>query len=244
LPTAKELGEQVLAYVEDISRLRSCAELAAALKQAAEPLGLTGTSCGEVSGPRMANGNPFYFFDWAQDWVGLYTQEHFVATDPVPRWARVSTKPTTWQGLLQFLPPRDPAHRIFDACREFRITDGVIVPVKLGEVTGVVSMGCDRDGFAPHERAFLEVVAAATMMRAVSIVAKPPPTQLDQGVTKRELDCLALLVRGSSDRDIAAKLGISQTTVRFHLENARRKTGATSRTHLAALAVNLGLAQL
>ena len=58
----------------------------------------------------------------------------------------------------------------------------------------------------------------------------------------READCLDLLVRGFTDEEIAARLEITHATVRFHLDGARRKAGARSRTHLAALAVALGAA--
>jgi DNA-binding CsgD family transcriptional regulator len=59
----------------------------------------------------------------------------------------------------------------------------------------------------------------------------------------RETDCLARLVRGLTDSEIAADLSITHATVRFHLDGARRKSGARSRTHLAALAVALGVAR-
>jgi DNA-binding CsgD family transcriptional regulator len=62
--------------------------------------------------------------------------------------------------------------------------------------------------------------------------------------TRRERDCIALLVRGLTDHEIATHLRISEPTVRFHLNNVRRKLGAVSRSHLAALAIWLGLARL
>jgi len=68
----------------------------------------------------------------------------------------------------------------------------------------------------------------------------PPP---GPGFSPREIDCLALLVQGHTDREIARDLAISHATVRFHLDSARRKTNARSRTHLAALAVSLGAAR-
>jgi DNA-binding CsgD family transcriptional regulator len=58
----------------------------------------------------------------------------------------------------------------------------------------------------------------------------------------RETDCLALLVKGYTDEEIAAELDISHATVRFHLGGARQKIRARSRTHLAALAVAMGVA--
>lgn len=49
-------------------------------------------------------------------------------------------------------------------------------------------------------------------------------------------------MRGFTDEEIAERLEITHATVRFHLDGARRKAGARSRTHLAALAVALGAA--
>jgi DNA-binding CsgD family transcriptional regulator len=59
----------------------------------------------------------------------------------------------------------------------------------------------------------------------------------------RETDCLSWLVQGLTDGEIATRLAITHATVRFHLDGARRKAGARSRTHLAAIAVALGVAQ-
>ena len=61
--------------------------------------------------------------------------------------------------------------------------------------------------------------------------------------SRREVDCLTLLVQGLTDAEIAVRLEIKHATVRFHLDGARRKTRARSRTHLAALAVALGVAR-
>ncbi len=58
----------------------------------------------------------------------------------------------------------------------------------------------------------------------------------------RELECILLLVKGYTDEEIGEQLAIAHATVRFHLDSARRKTNARSRTHLAALAVALGVA--
>ncbi|HTX48749.1 MAG TPA: helix-turn-helix transcriptional regulator [Caulobacteraceae bacterium] len=66
--------------------------------------------------------------------------------------------------------------------------------------------------------------------------------RLTPAFSPRETDCMARLVRGLTDQEIARDLAITHATVRFHLEGARRKAGARSRTHLAALAVALGVA--
>ena len=76
-----------------------------------------------------------------------------------------------------------------------------------------------------------------------SALRRVAPHPAAPGFSPREVDCLSLLVRGYTDREIARDLAITHATVRFHLDSARRKASARSRTHLAALAVSLGVAR-
>ena len=55
-----------------------------------------------------------------------------------------------------------------------------------------------------------------------------------EGVTDREADVLRLVIAGLANKEIAAALRLSPRTVEKHVENLLRKTGARSRTELAA----------
>ena len=61
------------------------------------------------------------------------------------------------------------------------------------------------------------------------------------GVTHRELDVLRLLAEGLTNRQIAARLVISEHTVHRHVTNILRKLDLPSRTAAAALAARAGL---
>lgn len=60
-------------------------------------------------------------------------------------------------------------------------------------------------------------------------------------LTERELDVLRLLSEGLTDREIAEKLNLGQSTVRYHVNNLISKTGFSSRTELAVSAVRSGI---
>lgn len=60
-----------------------------------------------------------------------------------------------------------------------------------------------------------------------------PPANLP-ALTARERDCLAFVADGYTDLQIADRLAIAEPTVRFHLNNARRKLSAVNRTQAVA----------
>ncbi len=73
----------------------------------------------------------------------------------------------------------------------------------------------------------------------------PPVTMIglarSTDLTERELEVLRLLAEGLTDREIADRLFLSVTTVRYHVNNMISKTGASSRTELAVGAVRGGI---
>ncbi len=66
-----------------------------------------------------------------------------------------------------------------------------------------------------------------------------PPEPLAEPLTERERQVLQRIAQGLANKQIAAALGISEHTVKFHLSSIYTKLGATNRTE----AVRLGTLQ-
>jgi len=66
----------------------------------------------------------------------------------------------------------------------------------------------------------------------------------DAGLTARELEVLALLAEGASNKVIARRLGISVHTAKFHVGSLIDKLDATGRTDAVAHAARLGIIHL
>ena len=63
----------------------------------------------------------------------------------------------------------------------------------------------------------------------------------DLGITKRELEILALIAQGMSNREIAEKLFVSENTVKTHSSRLFDKLGAKRRTQAVQIAKEFGL---
>ena len=69
------------------------------------------------------------------------------------------------------------------------------------------------------------------------------PTGADErqrsfGLTRRELEIVAAIVEGCTNRDIAQKFSLSEDTVKHHLTHVFDKLGVSNRLELAMFAVN------
>jgi len=107
-----------------------------------------------------------------------------------------------------------------------------------------------REGLAERLAAGLHAVSEGLLVvdpaiaEAVLRPLPPPVSPLVEPLTLRETEVLSLLVDGLSNRAIAARLGISEHTAKFHVGAVLGKLGAQNRSEAVALAARLGLVVL
>ena len=68
-----------------------------------------------------------------------------------------------------------------------------------------------------------------------------PRHRLGDDLTQREQEVLVQMVQGANNSQIAERLVVSRSTVKFHVSNILSKLAASSRTEAVALAVQNGL---
>jgi len=70
--------------------------------------------------------------------------------------------------------------------------------------------------------------------------ADAPPRAVGE-LTGREIEVLRMLAEGLGNKEIAARLGITEHTIKFHISSILGKLGAGSRTEAVTLGVRMGL---
>jgi two-component system, NarL family, response regulator LiaR len=108
-----------------------------------------------------------------------------------------------------------------------------------------------------RETSIRETIRETVVVREVVVPAETPapfvpnsvpfapntPNQQTLGITARELEILALVARGLSNREIATQLFVSENTVKTHCARAFDKLGAARRTQAVQRGKELGLLQ-
>lgn len=84
---------------------------------------------------------------------------------------------------------------------------------------------------------------AQTLFPVASFAAQPL-AELPEALTPREREVLQMLASGLANKEIAAKLSISDHTVKFHVASILGKFGAATRTEAVALGIRRGLVLL
>ena len=107
---------------------------------------------------------------------------------------------------------------------------------------------------APEQlRAALEAAAAGLVVihpseldtvLSATVGPSAPLDELLESLTRREREVLQMLAAGLANKEIAARLAISDHTVKFHVASILGKLGASTRTEAVSAGIRRGLVML
>jgi DNA-binding NarL/FixJ family response regulator len=119
-------------------------------------------------------------------------------------------------------------------------TDSYVLPAIEAGATGYLLKDAPRDELLRAVRAAADgqaVLSPSVATRLMSRVREPDAKPL----SRRELEILRLVAAGTTNRDAAARLLISEATVKTHLLNIYAKLGVNDRAAAVAEAFHRGL---
>lgn len=193
------------------------------------------------------DGDPAVITSYPKSWEDRYFEEQYQHVDPVLRRARAPGGPFLWDGRDRGAARSSKERRFFDDALTFKIRTGVTIPIAAGygrfaAFTFAVddrSPGLDR--LAENAKELLQIMGVTYHAH---VDAKITDTAVSDGagalLTLRERQCLAWTSSGKTMQEIAMILGVTSRAVKFHLDNGRRKLGASTMPHAVALAIRHG----
>jgi two-component system nitrate/nitrite response regulator NarL len=113
--------------------------------------------------------------------------------------------------------------------------DGVVLRTSSPETLSHGIRSTVNGSYWPAEDVVQSLVEA---LRESVLQSNNAPLPASYRLTRRELDIIAKIVRGRSNREVSVEFSISERTVKHHLTNIFDKLGVTSRLQLALFAVS------
>jgi DNA-binding CsgD family transcriptional regulator len=174
-----------------------------------------------------------------EEWIARYAGQDYVKHDPIVRELFRTYQPYTWSEVRARRSLTGIGQRILDEAAAIGATEGFVVPIyEASGYTGLVSIAGPGVEIAAEARNAL-ALACIYLHNKLSTL-KRQSTDTSVGLTERELECLCWAAAGKSDWEIGQILSVSSKTINYHIENAKRKFGVTTRIQAIIAAMRSG----
>jgi len=187
-------------------------------------------TCGQSLGQlTLANG-------WPAEWFELYNRSNLVAVDPIPRHCQHTLNPFLWTEAPYDRTDDRAAHGVMTRARDFRLNEGLCIPVHYDDAVGAISLGGERPYLDAEAKSALHLMGIFTHGRLRSLM-RPLGGTAARRLSKIEAEVLSWAARGKTAWETGRILGLSERNVRWHLEEAQRKLMTKNKTATVAAAL-------
>lgn len=174
-----------------------------------------------------------------QSWWQRYLEQSYVVHDPVIHRSLDNFRPFTWSDVIEGRVLSHTARAMFDDCASLGMRDGFVVPIyETSGYTGLVSISGERCAIDQATRNALALASVYLHNKLCAMRRHSEGLMID--LTDREGECLTWAAAGKSDWEIGQILNISAKTVNYHIENAKRKFGVSTRVQAIVAAIRYG----
>lgn len=217
--------------------------LAAEFLQAIRALGFRHFACCSHVDPFHPPPEAVMLHNYPGGWVRTYSEAELFETDPVLKHAESSPLPFFWDATFQSAPISRSQKTMMADAAGYGIVHGYTVPLHLSWLPGSLRASCTviPDSESIDSRSYLAIEVAATYLYfRASRVHAPWLAVAHAALTQRERECLALVAQGKGDWTIGRVLGLSESTVHYHIEQLKRRLRVTTRSQAVVQALMSG----
>jgi len=218
-------------FIEKVPGLKTLDALQAEFARSIQGMGFQKFAC--ISIAKFQTPGSITLFDYPMEWFHRYKEQGYIRHDKIVRLSLENSTPFIWsqehiqKGLTKV------QKQIFDEASSLDIVEGITVPVHMrGAFPGSVNVVGDAKDIDPATLHAIHLMGVYLHDSALRIAKKDMAERGHQSelLTDRERECLRWVSIGKTDWEIGEILTLSQNTVHFHIENAKRKLNVQTRT--------------
>lgn len=228
--------------VGSIENIKSASEGSEALREIISEYGLSHAAYLGVNIPTLTENKLFYVTTYSDAWCEHYVKSDYVNIDPVVKHGLAGLLPFDWNSIPN---DRDDVRRLFNESYEHGLgKQGLSFPIRgaHGE-TALFTVNCHASDseWESMKSAFIRDFQILAYHFHTHILETEGVFVDNVRLSKREHETLKWAAAGKTTWETGVIMGVSETTVKFFIENARTKLAAVNKTQAVAKAIKLGL---
>ena len=235
-----EFALEAFRFCEEVNALKNKSSIGALTYEAMRCFGFSHVTCAVVPPPGQSPLGSILLNNRPVEYLQRYAEKNYACRDPVVVELKKTLSTFSWSDVKARRRLSRDQYAIMGEAADFGATDGLIIPIV--STAGSISI------FAPcgnnplltaRARSAVEIIgiAAHQALRRASVPLEVSRSNLLSG---REREVLQWLAVGKSVDEIGDILTIGVTTVRTHVDNAKKKLNATKGTLAVVEALRRG----
>lgn len=196
---------------------------------------------------RMRGGtvcDPYHIINvnYPEEWVNIYMERKYHLVDPI---VKENFSKFTLQYWADTYRAKGADKEFLSCAEDFGLCSGYTSGIRnlSGDVGGLFSFAGEDIERSERVGAVIEVITPH-LFNALERIIGTEKLKSAPPLSGREREVLKWIAYGKTTWETSAILGISERTVKFHVNNIMKKMNAVSRTHAVAIASELGLVDL
>lgn len=232
--------DAVQEFIEAANGADDLVELGAIFEKAISDLGGIHFVCMSNVDPLRPPESAIVLGNYPEAWALHFSEQQYHRIDPIFNTAQSQLTPFEWpnERWLSYLSADQ--QKILNEASEIGLKCGLSIPIHCSEgFPASCTVVFDSNDYDPMIIHAIHIMSVYLHAAALSIKLSPTPF-IKRILTTRQCQCLELVAQGKSDWAISKILGISESTVHFHIRAILKRLRVATRTQAIVKALFLG----
>lgn len=237
------ISDQTMAFIESVQKTNTANELKDVLEGTLQTLGVHYFTLYEFTGSTTEG----VIGNYPEEWGGRYAKKRYEYLDPVALKLFRERKGFFWDRKLFVADGvlNGSKRQVFGEGNEFGLREGYayLICDQFGQ-TALTSFCSDKIARDPKMLPAMHLISLYMHGKYKELSTKALTPEEVPYLTRRECECLQWAGHGKTNWEIAQILGVKETTIETHIQNAKQKFNVSSKMQAVIRSIQSGFVHI
>lgn len=232
-------------FIEASGKVKTAGALALLMEQITRDMGFSYYALvHHVDIRDQPDGAALWLENYPRSWAEEFVASNLSSQDPILAASHRTNVGFAWSDVPHMIQLTWQHKDILTRVRHHGLGDGFTVPAHVpGEANGSCNFAMAGDALIPRDTLLMAQLVGSYAFQAARQLLLRQSTgtaEVRRKLTSRQIECVALIAQGKTDREIAELLGVKPATINEYVEDACRRYNVKRRIQLVFRAVHEG----